>query len=106
MAPLQATKHYHQCRISARRVGSPRRRRRKFIKYLKVRKRLLSPGAINFHLHFIFVSFVRSFIRFQLLVPVTERDAKQVDEKGCIRVARERRRKEKKKINKNKMKEV
>lgn len=29
---------------------------RKFIKYLKVRKRLLSPGAINFHLHFIFVS--------------------------------------------------
>lgn len=32
-------------------------RRRKFIKYLKVRKRLLSPGAINFHLHFIFVSF-------------------------------------------------
>lgn len=33
------------------------RRRRKFIKYLKVRKRLLSPGAINFHLHFIFVSF-------------------------------------------------
>jgi len=34
------------------------RRRRKFIKYLKVRKRLLSPAAINFHLHFIFVSFV------------------------------------------------
>lgn len=33
-------------------------RRRKFIKYLKVRKRLLSPAAINFHLHFIFVSFV------------------------------------------------
>ena len=33
-----------------------REARRKFIKYLKVRKRLLSPGAINFHLHFIFVS--------------------------------------------------
>lgn len=33
------------------------RRRRKFIKYLKVQKRLLSPTAINFHLHFIFVSF-------------------------------------------------
>lgn len=38
--------------------GREARRRRKFIKYLKVRKRLLSPAAINFHLHFIFVSFV------------------------------------------------
>ena len=40
------------------RGGREARRRRKFIKYLKVRKRLLSPAAINFHLHFIFVSFV------------------------------------------------
>lgn len=38
--------------------GGREARRRKFIKYLKVRKRLLSPAAINFHLHFIFVSFV------------------------------------------------
>lgn len=38
--------------------GGKEARRRKFIKYLKVRKRLLSPVAINFHLHFIFVSFV------------------------------------------------
>lgn len=37
-------------------LGTAGTRRRKFIKYLKVRKRLLSPGAINFHLHFIFVS--------------------------------------------------
>lgn len=50
----------HRCSLQAL-LGTTRtevRRRRKFIKYLKVRKRLLSPAAINFHLHFIFVSFV------------------------------------------------
>lgn len=56
-APLHPSA-WHR-RASSAAPGSRREcrgERRKFIKYLKVRKRLLSPGAINFHLHFIFVS--------------------------------------------------
>lgn len=51
----------------------------KFIKNLKVRKRLLSPGAINFHLHFIFVSFVPPGGR-----PGRKREKRRRDRNGCI----------------------
>lgn len=62
------------------------RRRRKFIKYLKVRKRLLSPVAINFHLHFIFVSFVTLENRVVYERTMGQRKKKLQKEKGRRKV--------------------
>lgn len=65
-------------------AGEYQGERRKFIKYLKVRKCLLSPEAINFHLHFIFVS-PCSFVSPRsapLLQNERERKVKRRDERG------------------------